>query len=151
MRRAGGFDGSAQFSDTTGATDLLALEDAVSFFHDLQPFELLIIDPERIPAPWRHWCLRVNTLPAPVKPRTLAVAVSNPTPHVWNGRDLQDWEISMNQPDPQLTITCPKCGKPLCYVSTKSDPGKTYLYICAQDGVFEVTGDVFGPLSLKGV
>jgi hypothetical protein len=52
----------------------------------------------------------------------------------------------MNQPDPFLPLNCPTCGKPLRYISTtKTARAKTYLYVCPQDGLFELTGDRFGP------
>jgi hypothetical protein len=49
----------------------------------------------------------------------------------------------VNEPDPQLTINCPKCGKPLRYVSAKMEPAKMYLYLCPQDGMFEISGERF--------
>jgi hypothetical protein len=49
----------------------------------------------------------------------------------------------MNDPDPELPIDCPRCGKPLRYVSTKMEPARMYLYICPQDGLFEVSGERF--------
>jgi hypothetical protein len=44
----------------------------------------------------------------------------------------------MDQPDPRLLLHCPTCGDPLRYIATKLSPFTWYLYMCPQDGWFEV-------------
>jgi hypothetical protein len=50
----------------------------------------------------------------------------------------------MNQPDPHLLLNCPTCGEPLQYVCTKLSPTTWYLYVCPQDGTFEIPRGGFG-------
>jgi hypothetical protein len=49
--------------------------------------------------------------------------------------------VPMNQPDPQLALNCPECGEPIHYIATKLSPRTWYLYVCPQDGIFEVQKD----------
>jgi hypothetical protein len=44
----------------------------------------------------------------------------------------------MEHPDPRLPLRCPTCGNPLRYIATKLSPLTWYLYMCPQDGMFEV-------------
>jgi hypothetical protein len=44
----------------------------------------------------------------------------------------------MEHPDPRLLLHCPTCGDPLRYIATKLSPVTWYLYMCPQDGWFEV-------------
>jgi hypothetical protein len=50
----------------------------------------------------------------------------------------------MNQPDPQLPLSCPQCGAPLRYICTKLSPNTWYLYVCEKHGMFEVPKDTGG-------
>jgi transposase-like protein len=56
--------------------------------------------------------------------------------------------MGADDPDPGLSLNCPKCGATLVFLPTKPDLG-VCLYACQQHGLFMVTPDTPQPIRLR--